>query len=69
MVVLHPGTVGTSLSRPFQARVQKKLFSPNYAAGKLIGVMAGLSPTDSGKVFAWDGVVCLADFGERSLKL
>lgn len=55
-VGLHPGTVDTGLSQPFQRGVAPgKLFSPDYAAGKLLEVMAGLSPADSGGCFAWDG--------------
>ena len=46
----------SKLSEPFQARVPRdKLFSPEYSAGKLLAVLEGLSPQDSGKVFAWDG--------------
>ena len=56
VVGLHPGTVATDLSKPFQRGVPKqKLFSPSYSANKLISVLEGLSTDDSGKVFAWDG--------------
>ncbi|SMF48568.1 NAD(P)-dependent dehydrogenase, short-chain alcohol dehydrogenase family [Alteromonadaceae bacterium Bs31] len=56
VVGMHPGTVATNLSQPFQARVPSgKLFEADYSAGRLIAVMAGLTPNDSGKVFAWDG--------------
>jgi hypothetical protein len=54
---LHPGTVDTALSQPFQRGVKAdKLFSPTYAAGRLLEVLDGLTPQDSGRVFAWDGV-------------
>ncbi len=55
-VGLHPGTVDTGLSRPFQGNVADgRLFTPAYAAGCLIDVLDQLEPADSGKVFAWDG--------------
>jgi NAD(P)-dependent dehydrogenase (short-subunit alcohol dehydrogenase family) len=55
-VALHPGTVDSGLSKPFQANVPKcKLFSPQLAASHLLTVIDGLSPEQSGRVFAWDG--------------
>ncbi len=55
-VVLHPGTVDTGLSEPFQSGVAaQKLFSPERAAAQLLAVMDGLGEGDSGKFFAWDG--------------
>ena len=55
-VALHPGTVDTALSRPFQARVpQGKLFTPGDAAERLLTVLDGLGPGDSGGFYAWDG--------------
>lgn len=54
---LHPGTVDTSLSRPFQKGVAEgKLFTPAWSAERLLAVLDGLTPADSGGVFAWDGV-------------
>jgi NAD(P)-dependent dehydrogenase (short-subunit alcohol dehydrogenase family) len=53
---LHPGTVDTGLSRPFQKGVAEgKLFTPGYSAQHLLSVLEGLTPADSGGVFAWDG--------------
>ncbi len=53
---LHPGTVDTALSAPFQSRVPEgKLFTPEYCATSLLRVLDGLTPQDSGQVFAWDG--------------
>jgi NAD(P)-dependent dehydrogenase (short-subunit alcohol dehydrogenase family) len=55
-VGLHPGTVDTALSAPFQAGVPEgKLFTPERAAAHLLEVINGLGPDDSGKVLAWDG--------------
>ena len=53
---LHPGTVDTALSAPFQKGVAPdKLFTPAVSAERLLAVIEGLSPSDSGGVFAWDG--------------
>lgn len=55
-VALHPGTVDTGLSAPFQSGVPEgKLFTPAFAATRLLGVLDDLQPDDSGKLFAWDG--------------
>jgi NAD(P)-dependent dehydrogenase (short-subunit alcohol dehydrogenase family) len=55
-VALHPGTVKTTLSAPFQAGVpEEKLFSPERSAAALMRVMKGLGPDDTGGFFAWDG--------------
>ncbi len=56
VVGLHPGTVDTDLSKPFQGNVAPgSLFTPDRAAMQLLDVLEGLKPHDSGKVFAWDG--------------
>jgi len=56
VVGLHPGTVATQLSEPFQKRVPKeKLFSSTFSVQQMTTVLAGLTPKDSGKIFAWDG--------------
>ncbi len=53
---LHPGTVDTPLSKPFQGNVpDEKLFTPAYSAQKMLAVVDALGPDDSGRVFAWDG--------------
>jgi len=55
-VALHPGTVDTALSRPFQRGVDgQKLFSPERAARQLLDVIDALTPEDSGGFRAWDG--------------
>jgi len=56
VAALHPGTVDTPLSAPFQRGVQpEKLFTPAYSAGAMLGVLDGLEPADSGKLWGWDG--------------
>ena len=55
-VGLHPGTVDTALSAPFQSNVaQERLFTPARSAAALLDVLERLGPADSGRVFAWDG--------------
>ena len=56
IVGLHPGTVETNLSAPFQSGVAEgKLFSKEQSVSYLSEVINGLTPSDTGKVFAWDG--------------
>ncbi|MBX7499822.1 SDR family NAD(P)-dependent oxidoreductase [Qipengyuania sp. YG27] len=53
---LHPGTVDTALSQPFQANLSKgQLIAPRDAAQNLLAVIDRLTPDDSGKVFDWKG--------------
>ena len=53
---LHPGTVDSRLSEPFQGNVAEgKLFTPAQSAAYLLRVIDGATAADSGKVFAWDG--------------
>ncbi len=55
-VALHPGTVDTALSQPFQRGVpDAKLFSPMHAASRLLGVIDRVEPADNGCFFAYDG--------------
>ena len=56
VVGLHPGTVDTALSAPFQRGVRPdRLFSPATAAGHLLAVIDTLTADASGGLFAWDG--------------
>lgn len=54
VVTLHPGTVDTPLSRPFQSSAPQ-LFDAATAATQLLGVIDALTPAQSGGLFAWDG--------------
>jgi NAD(P)-dependent dehydrogenase (short-subunit alcohol dehydrogenase family) len=55
-VALHPGTVATDLSQPFQRGVAaEKLFPPDTSARHLLDVIANLVPSQSGQILAWDG--------------
>ena len=56
IVGLHPGTVASDLSEPFQKNVPpEKLFTPEYSVSKLLEVLDALTPENSGKCYAWDG--------------
>lgn len=55
-VALHPGTVDTRLSMPFQRNVPAdQLFLAEQSAAHLLKVIEGLTPADSGGFFAWNG--------------
>jgi NAD(P)-dependent dehydrogenase (short-subunit alcohol dehydrogenase family) len=55
-LALHPGTVDTALSAPFQRGLSaEQLFTPKVAAAQLIAVMSGAGPDDSGFCLDWAG--------------
>lgn len=55
-VGLHPGTVDTALSEPFQAGVAPvRLFPPAVSARHMLAVLDALTPEDSGSLHGWDG--------------
>ena len=55
-VALHPGTVNTPLSKPFQRSVPEgSLVSSLNAAVNLLRVIDGVDPDQSGHHLAWDG--------------
>ncbi len=57
IVALHPGTVDTPMSKPFQRGVDPdKLFSAARSADYLIEVAEALVPEQTGGQFGWDGV-------------
>jgi NAD(P)-dependent dehydrogenase (short-subunit alcohol dehydrogenase family) len=56
IIGLHPGTVDTSLSKPFQSNVPEgKLFTPDQSAAYLLNVVNTIEAADSGYLFDWDG--------------
>ena len=56
VVGLHPGTVDTDLSKPFQRNVPREQLQTVGASVRfLLSVIDGLSPGDSGKVFDFRG--------------
>jgi NAD(P)-dependent dehydrogenase (short-subunit alcohol dehydrogenase family) len=55
-VGLHPGTVRSAMSEPFLQRYHNnEIFEPEIAASALLSVLGGLTPAQTGKIFAWDG--------------
>ena len=57
IIGLHPGTVDTDLSKPFQNNVPKeKLFSADDSAQKLISVINQVTSDDSGYLLDWAGL-------------
>ena len=55
-VGLHPGTVDTQLSKPFQATVEfGKLLTPEKSAECLIRVINTVTSEESGRVYDWSG--------------
>ncbi len=60
VVGLHPGTVNSKLSEPFQSNVPtEKLFTNQYAANKLKNVLDALNIGDSGKCWDFNGSLIL----------
>jgi NAD(P)-dependent dehydrogenase (short-subunit alcohol dehydrogenase family) len=56
LLALHPGTVDTAMSKPFQQGV-KTLFTPEQSARHLLGVMDSATPAQSGLLIDWQGQV------------
>ncbi len=55
VVALHPGTVNTDLSEPFQKNVRpEKLFPVDMAANQLLDVVDSLEQEDNGSFLAYD---------------
>lgn len=56
IVGLHPGTVDTGLSKPFQRNVAPgKLFTPETCAAHLLDIVDALKRPDSGNCLDWSG--------------
>ncbi len=56
VVALHPGTVDTDLSAPFQRGVSaEQLTRAPTAAANLLRTLGALTPAETGRIFAWDG--------------
>lgn len=56
LLALHPGTVDSGLSKPFQKGV-KTLFTPEESARHLLGVIDAATPAQSGQLIDWRGEV------------
>ncbi len=58
IIGLHPGTVDTKFSKPFQGNVPDgKLFTPEYSAKKLLSVIDQVTPDNSGDLLDWAGKI------------
>lgn len=56
LIGLHPGTVDSELSKPFQGNVPKnKLFEPKHSVSMMLDVIGRVSAEDSGFVFDYGG--------------
>ena len=53
-VALHPGTVKSNLSQPFQ-KTNLKIQDPEESAKHLIKIIDQINPSQTGKFFNWDG--------------
>ena len=53
---LHPGTVDSKLSKPFQKK-DKEYFTPEFSAEKLVSVIDSKTVADNGKTFDWDNKI------------
>ncbi|MEM0923669.1 MAG: SDR family NAD(P)-dependent oxidoreductase [Pseudomonadota bacterium] len=54
-VALHPGTVRTALSAPIIGANAEGTLTPEQSAARLLGVLGGLTPAQTGRFFAYDG--------------
>lgn len=58
VLTLHPGTVDTDLSKPFQTNVPEgKLFTADYSANCLWNIVESATPDQTGSLLAYDGSV------------
>lgn len=56
LIAFHPGTTDTQLSRPFQGHVPEgKLFTPQFVASSLLGIMGNLDREGSAVFLDWAG--------------
>ena len=60
IIAFHPGTTDTALSKPFQKNVpQNKLFTPDFVAERLIGIM---------NTTAVDGELAYLDWDNKTIQ-
>ena len=53
---LHPGTVDTKLSKPFQRSIPKEqIFTPDYAASRLLTIMKSIAHDGKLDYLDWEG--------------
>jgi len=55
VIGLHPGTVETNLSEPFQGNVSKeKLFTPEHSTAQMLRVINNVTPDQTGSLMVYD---------------
>lgn len=58
VVLLHPGTTDTDLSKPFQKNVPpEQLFSKERTVKQLLNILDGVTMKATGSFYAWDGKI------------
>lgn len=58
VIVFHPGSTDTSLSKLFQKNIRPdKLFSPQFVAQSLASLLEQITPADSGQFYSYDGTI------------
>ena len=57
LLALHPGTVATSLSKPFSSNVQHQIFSPEESVALLYSILDRASPEQTGLFLNWNGEI------------
>ena len=58
VVLLHPGTTDTELSKPFQKNVPpEKLFSSTRTVNQLMAILLNVNASNSGTFYSWDGSI------------
>lgn len=55
VIGLHPGTVDTGLSKPFQ-KMAKMLITPDECAAHLLAVIDSRTPAHTGRLYDWQGL-------------
>jgi len=56
VISYHPGTVKTGLSKEFWGNVkEEKLFSPEFAIEKMVGVVGSVGLEGRGRCWDWKG--------------
>ena len=52
---LHPGTVDSKMTQPFQKNIKKTLFQPEESVKNMLRIINNVSIDDSGKCIDWEG--------------
>ena len=53
--IIHPGAVNTRHIQPFAPNIpNSKLFAPDYAVERLLGIVNKVRPEDNSKFTSWD---------------